>query len=277
MSLRLEESTDCEDWELDAEYITVPPPAFIQRSRVDDVLDQPHQTRFCQAVRNVLHSRAAEITFAQLVDGLPLGKVADFTGGVLFHEVVLQHKTLCPGALDRARAFRDKFDPASLDLPVEVLERYQGLPAGSRASKLPFVELVAVAIHRIAVLLYQLGSMHKDKGLPVEENRLCFTGRNEAYRRYYPTPFCLHEYADPEQYPDGVADITGYWAENWIFGGVVVFSRGEIGLEVISESCPRQNFPRLRSEMADQQMTVQRCMAAFVPKEHYRSCLGYVR
>lgn len=218
------------DWESDSdcEYTTIPPPAFIERSCVDEVLDQAHQTRFCRAIRNVLHSKAAEFTFAQLIDGLPLRKVAHVTRGMLFHSAVYEHETLCLGALEKARIFRDSFDPTSLDLPVKVLERYQGIPAGSRASKLPFVELVAVAIHRIAVLVYRQGSMHKQSGLPVEENRLCFN----FFRHYYPTPFCLDEYADSEQYPDGVADIAGYWVENWIFGGVVVFSRGESGVEV---------------------------------------------
>lgn len=32
-------------------------------------------------------------------------------------------------------------------------------------------------------------------------------------------------YRDFEQYPNGVADIVGYWAEAQIFGGVVLFDR----------------------------------------------------
>ncbi|KAG6354247.1 hypothetical protein INS49_004852 [Diaporthe citri] len=205
------------DWESDSdcEYTTIPPPSFIERSRVDDVLDQPHQTLFSRAIRNVLHSKAAEMAFAQLADGLPLKKIAHSTRGVLFHNVVDEHETLCPGALDRAKKLRDDLDPASLDLPIA----------------LPFVELIAVAIHRIAVLLYKQGSMHKETGLPVEEDRLCSNRADGPNRHYHPPPFCLHEYADPGRYPEGVADITGYWAENWIFGGVVVFSRGGSGVE----------------------------------------------
>lgn len=74
--------------------------------------------------------------------------------------------------------------------------------------------------------------MHQETGLPVVENRLCSNRADGPNRHYHPTPFCLHEYADAERYPEGVADVTGYWAENWIFGGVVVFSRGESGAEV---------------------------------------------
>lgn len=40
----------------------------------------------------------------------------------------------------------------------------------------------------------------------------------------------MHEdYSNWEQYPNGVADMVGYWAEFWIFGGVVLFDRGESG------------------------------------------------
>lgn len=217
------------------DYTTVPPPPSYYRSCPDKILDQPHQAIFRRAITNVLHTNAAEFTLAQLIDGLPLRKVAHSTKGVHFHECVIEHKTLSPGAMDKAREFRDDFDPcAELDLPVDVLRRYQNIPAGSHASKLPLIELVAVAVHRLAGLMYLQGRFNKERvTLPVAEDRLCHNGASEPYRKYYPTPFCLNEYANPE-FPDGMADIAGYWAENWIFGGVVVFSRGESGVEVSS-------------------------------------------
>ncbi|POS70965.1 hypothetical protein DHEL01_v210642 [Diaporthe helianthi] len=220
-------------WEdSDVEYETVPPPASIERSRVDEILDQAHETRFCGAIINILHSKPAEFTFAQLVDGLPLAKVASTSLALRCGDPVREHKTLCPGAMDKVRAFRDSFDPASLDLPVEVLKRYQDIPAGSRASKLPFIELVVVAVHRLAVIVHREGSLHKENDPTFDEGRLCCDRWDfRASPKYYPTPFCLTDYSDPAQYPDGVADLAGYWAENWIFGGVVVFSRGESGTE----------------------------------------------
>ncbi|KAJ4230938.1 hypothetical protein FSOLCH5_004545 [Fusarium solani] len=42
-----------------------------------------------------------------------------------------------------------------------------------------------------------------------------------------PAAFCHMAYVYPDQYPRGVADVAGYWAEGKIFGGVVVFDRGE--------------------------------------------------
>lgn len=47
-----------------------------------------------------------------------------------------------------------------------------------------------------------------------------------------PTDFYHTEYLDWEQYPQGVADMAGYWAEFELFGGVVVFDRRESDVEV---------------------------------------------
>jgi hypothetical protein len=45
----------------------------------------------------------------------------------------------------------------------------------------------------------------------------------------------MHEaYYDLQQYPNGVADVVGYWAEYHLFGGVVLFDRGESGTDVSS-------------------------------------------
>ena len=40
-----------------------------------------------------------------------------------------------------------------------------------------------------------------------------------------PTLFSHHAYLDADVYPDGVADIVGYWAEDRVLGGVAVFDR----------------------------------------------------
>lgn len=49
------------------------------------------------------------------------------------------------------------------------------------------------------------------------------------YRAYLdgkaPTLFMHGWYQAFEQYPHGVADMVGYWAEAQIFGGVVLFDR----------------------------------------------------
>lgn len=46
------------------------------------------------------------------------------------------------------------------------------------------------------------------------------------------TPFVHAYYQFYEQYPRGFADTVGYWAEGKIFGGVIVFERGDTDQEV---------------------------------------------
>ncbi|KAH6854531.1 hypothetical protein B0I37DRAFT_362240 [Chaetomium sp. MPI-CAGE-AT-0009] len=47
-----------------------------------------------------------------------------------------------------------------------------------------------------------------------------------ASTRTRPTIFNHHGYLDHDVYPNGIADVVGYWAEDRIFGGVTVFDRG---------------------------------------------------
>jgi hypothetical protein len=46
------------------------------------------------------------------------------------------------------------------------------------------------------------------------------------------------DYMDHRQYPNGLADMAGYWAEDRIFGGVVLFDRGDSGYEVCDVASP---------------------------------------
>lgn len=46
------------------------------------------------------------------------------------------------------------------------------------------------------------------------------------------TLFWNGRYVDSSRYPNGLADLVGYWAETQIFGGVVLFDRGESEEEV---------------------------------------------
>ncbi|KPM43812.1 hypothetical protein AK830_g2786 [Neonectria ditissima] len=55
------------------------------------------------------------------------------------------------------------------------------------------------------------------------------TGDDLRFRSYFPpaAAFFHKAYQSAEQYPRGLADVAEYWAEGKIFGGVVVFDRGE--------------------------------------------------
>ncbi|ROW06929.1 hypothetical protein VMCG_04115 [Cytospora schulzeri] len=91
------------DW---GPYATIPSPAHIERARAGDALDEAHQYAFKWAVQNVLHTDRAKITFAQIIEGLPLADVALNTRAHSFHEAVINHKSLNPEALRKAKTLR---------------------------------------------------------------------------------------------------------------------------------------------------------------------------
>ena len=116
------------------------------------------------------------------------------------------------------------------------MNAFQKATPGSKEFSLRLVELVAVACHQIGAYLFELDDgIHKHevhqswqaRGLKGEE-----AGRAVSSSFYPDTAFFHTSYLDKEQYPRGVADVVGYWAEGRIFGGVVVFDRGESEQEV---------------------------------------------
>lgn len=87
--------------------------------------------------------------------------------------------------------------------------------------------MIAVAIHQIAVYLYKL-----DLNLGGHQDYFTWEPPKDdmVFYQFYPdgklpSLFFHKHYRDYDQYPDGVADIVGYWAETRIFGGVVLFDR----------------------------------------------------
>lgn len=48
----------------------------------------------------------------------------------------------------------------------------------------------------------------------------------------YASLFYHADYTEHEKYPSGASDLAGFWAEDQIFGGVVLFDRGTSGTEV---------------------------------------------
>jgi hypothetical protein len=52
-------------------------------------------------------------------------------------------------------------------------------------------------------------------------------------KKPFPTRLLHSYYSDYSDYQLGVADVVGYWSEAQVFGGVVLFNRGENGTEVL--------------------------------------------
>lgn len=81
------------------------------------------------------------------------------------------------------------------------------------------LELAAIALHdfigNLFIICHPNGEPPRDEKYndPIPEGAISLS-----------TP-C---YTRSDQYPKGVADVVGYWAETHLFGGVVVFHRGKI-------------------------------------------------
>ncbi|KFZ24515.1 hypothetical protein V502_01001 [Pseudogymnoascus sp. VKM F-4520 (FW-2644)] len=198
----------------------------VQKTAIEDLTSQ-HRDIFTRAVANVLSSEIAQITYAQIADGLPLSSVEMDTYGYGAlsgdHPLHTKHTSLCPGALEKAQELHAEFNPNSLQLLYE----YQAASPGSRAFQTRLIELIAVAIHQMAVWIVKLDvSLHKDDGIATWEppkDDATFWIRNPNGPP--PTLFQHTFYRDYDQYPEGVADGVGYWAEARILGGVVLFDR----------------------------------------------------
>lgn len=87
--------------------------------------------------------------------------------------------------------------------------------------------MVAVSIHQIAVILYKLNlnlGNHQDWAAwvaPTSDTVFYWIHPDGKL----PSLFYHDQYREHNQYPEGPADMVGYWAESQIFGGVVLFDR----------------------------------------------------
>jgi hypothetical protein len=73
-------------------------------------------------VSRVLHTDIAEVTYAQIVDGIPLSEVARDARRrpPPQHPIHHAHKELCPGVRERTQEFRDGFSLKSIRFDSQV-------------------------------------------------------------------------------------------------------------------------------------------------------------
>lgn len=88
-------------------------------------LDTNHRDAFYGAIQAVLASNLAEITMAQLVDGLPQADIAWRARGnhLTTAHPLAGHEQFCEGALEKTRSLRDDFDPDTLSFESRVSTR----------------------------------------------------------------------------------------------------------------------------------------------------------
>ncbi|KAG9259086.1 uncharacterized protein F5Z01DRAFT_642277 [Emericellopsis atlantica] len=91
--------------------------------------------------------------------------------------------------------------------------------------------MVVTAVHQIAVHIYSLDEGRYKHRLHGEwrEGQLPSTNNGRHSRGFMLpyTAFVQREFHDPDRYPHGLADAAAYWLEGEIFGGVMLFDRGQ--------------------------------------------------
>ncbi|KAJ0124722.1 hypothetical protein J7T55_006063 [Diaporthe amygdali] len=213
--------------------------AHLHRISLENVESNRYEI-FRNAISRILRTEAARQTYAQLVDGLPIADVAwdrRYPGIFGYEHPIEDHNELCPGAEQKISDFIQDFDVNSLLFDPKLIQAYQNANIGSKAFNTRLVELVAVALHQIAAYLFKrrdLYSHDEDEIKRVTDYVMprplaaCDTDREGAgWVDVPPRPTLFNHayYLDHDIYPEGIADIAGYWAEDRIIGGVVLFDR----------------------------------------------------
>ena len=103
---------------------------------------------------------------------------------------------------------------------VQLAQRYQDAAQGSRECLLHLLEIAAASVHALARSLYASSHETMDINPPEPQGGyLRLFDRTDAfYVNFYHTNYRLFW-----NYPFGLLDVVGYWAEAEIFGGVVLF------------------------------------------------------
>ncbi|KAK7429164.1 hypothetical protein QQZ08_004379 [Neonectria magnoliae] len=202
--------------------------AYDQRVSFYAVKAGHHHEVLARAIRNVLGTELAIFTYAQIIDGLPTADVAwdqRLPGIYGDHPIDDVHEELCPAAMDKAREFYENWDPSILKFDPKVVQDYNNAEPGSKPFHLRLIELVAVSLHQIGVTLFKLDLRLHHGDIESIINWKMPSSEYAVDVPPRPTLFTHPGYYDDDVYPEGLADVVGYWAEDRIIGGVTVFDR----------------------------------------------------
>lgn len=94
---------------------------------------------------------------------------------------------------------------------------------------LRLLDFAAASVNALGAMIF--ASFHPEVDFRPQRGFADFYGTNHFYVDFYHTG-----YQRFEKFPFGLLNVVGYWAETQIFGGVLLFNRGESGCEVIFES-----------------------------------------
>lgn len=222
-------------------------------------LDTDHLIPLKRSLQQLLSTKLAEFTFAQIVDGFPVEQ--SDTKWIFGHDPDLSgRETPSDNGFKTVSDWKFVFQVEDLMIPSDVsllltfpvnhavlIERqaaqsFQNTATGTREFHLRLIEMLAISLHKIAAQLFSYTNKPPYKCPRPQEPYVClftpptipgFSDPPEPMEtpELIPSPhptFLLHmDYRFYEQYPMGISDMVGYWAEYRIFGGVVLFDRGE--------------------------------------------------
>lgn len=200
-------------------------------------------------LQHVLDLPIARDTYAQIIDGTPTR--TPFSDEIkrtrsTFYKTIIDSDNSKPTdeAMQKYEEIRQQIAPQDLviDLKVcntfliishlarinstQVAQNYQDAPPGSRENHLRLLETAAASVHALAGMTYM--SNHEDMDVKPPEppggHFRQFHTTDGFYVNFYHT-----DYKRFERFPFGLLNVVGYWAEAELFGGVVLFERGEGG------------------------------------------------
>ncbi|KAF6230551.1 hypothetical protein HO133_004895 [Letharia lupina] len=182
---------------------------------------------------SILASPNAQDTYAQIIDGRATWQshVDPNTRGFPNETIIVSdHPTPSDGAMQLYEEIRTVFTPQALKIDVQLAQNYQNAPLGSPEHDLRLLEITAASLNALAGMIY--ASFHPETVLkpqesPSAQQDLLFFETDQFYVDFYHT-----KYKEFERYPFGLLNVVGYWAETQLFGGVLLFDRGESGREI---------------------------------------------
>ncbi|OJJ46420.1 hypothetical protein ASPZODRAFT_16186 [Penicilliopsis zonata CBS 506.65] len=201
-------------------------------SQVAISLDTDHLTPLRVSLDRILSTKLAEITFAQIVDGIPIEQT-DTRWLFGYDPNISGRQAPSDSALEEVVKWRSQFQVESLEIASDMVQGYQKTVKGTREFHLYLIGMIAVSLHTAASLLFtytnnppykrpqpQSFDLFPIPGIPG------FSDSQEMPPMSLPEDptYLFHvDYTLHKQYPMGVADMVGYWAEYRVLGGVVLF------------------------------------------------------
>lgn len=182
-------------------------------------------------LQHVLDLPIAQDTYAQIIDGTPTR--TPFSDEIkrtrsTFYKTIIDSDNSKPTdeAMQKYEEIRQQIAPQDLVIDLKVAQNYQDAPPGSRENHLRLLETAAASVHALAGMTYM--SNHEDMDVKPPEppggHFRQFHTTDGFYVNFYHT-----DYKRFERFPFGLLNVVGYWAEAELFGGVVLFERGEGG------------------------------------------------